>query len=932
VDNTASGDAVANSAAATTIAPEEPPSTSSSHQLCEAAPPNDDGHPRPDSGGSANDDGADAKDDRDETNNEDGDDDDDDDEDDDDDDDDDDERPTIEEQRKLLSLAAEHDRVDVIQALLRDCRDDDGSSSSSVYESLLAGCGGVVVIPRPDDDAAAAVGWVPPATSAFVPPPLHVAVAHGSVHAASCLLRMGADPSLRPRVVAVDAVAGEDGRSCRKYDGMSAWELAFGCPAALEDLDNGVDNGGEKYKEGEKAPAAGGGWFGFGAGKRGGPAAAPPAPSADGDYRTAAKTIGMEGTRRRARRPLNIPPARLDGIRNAFVAEALRAVGSDEVRRLAQLLDAGMDADAEVMPGKTLLGWAVDMDARGCRELLSSLSRSSGGDRGEETATEVGPQQTDGQTSDEVEEFASAATRQSPPPVQDGRLSGLSLGDVHMLVSENRNLVQPLTACRDDLAVETSICHSILSGDSTLSSRSLLELVRALKDQRARAEDSCAGWEAAWEEREDELDFFWEEVLDDGLREELGVILDRVQEEEGAPSLLGGIMPSSIINSPQQSKDDNAIMDEWRVAIENFIEVESRVNALRASIANLAEESAKCIAEIERHGMTGALSLTRSLKDEVKEWERKLRLARVGEGVCRRKIDIIKQRIDIEGNSLLAEEEDEETSLCSKEKTTTMMMPSPMIGEGGGGGGDDDGIIIEDYQLRAIVHVKQQQEGTGKFEPVNGGRSGSSSPIDIEQQQLPVVQEAMTNGSTTSPISAIRENSQYLDRAQYKDNISTVLVGENTEESVGDSNDIFVEEGADEKNNESYGNEEEDSGSSSVLQEPTNKDFAKVGDDDEYMDDLNPTPTRNNQASTKTTDGRASNEVSRKATAGIEPSEMIAKGMSTAIVLHSSSHSRFFSSQIWELLKRIVGLSTAPVTNRQNSNNNSESYPHIMTV
>ncbi len=421
------------------------------------------------------------------------------------------------------------------------------------------------------------------------------------------------------------------------------------------------------------------------------------------------------------------------------------------------------------------------------------------------------------------------------------------------------------------------------------------------------------------EEREDELDFFWEEVLDDGLREELGVILDRVQEEEVAPSLLGGIMPC-IINSPQQSKDDNAIMDEWHVAIENFIEVESRVNALRASIANLAEESAKCIAEIERHGMTGALSLTRSLKDEVKEWERKLRLARVGEGVCRRKIDIIKQRIDIEGNSLLAEEEDEDKSLRNDEKTTTMMMPSPMIGEGGGGGGDDDGIIIEDYQLRAIVHVKQQQEGNGKFEPVNGGRSGSSSPIDIEQQQLPVVHEAMTNGSTTSPPSAIRENSQYLDRAQYKDN------------SVGESNDIFVEEGADEKKNESHGNEEEDSGSSSVIQEPINKDFAKVGDDDEYMDDLNPTPTRNNQASTKTTDGRASNEVSRKATAGVEPSEVIAKGMSTAIVLHSSSHSRFFSSQIWELLKRIVGLSTAPVTNRQNSNNNSESYPHIMTV
>ena len=36
----------------------------------------------------------------------------------------------------------------------------------------------------------------------FVPPPLHAAVAHGSVNAASCLLRMGANPSIRPIVPA----------------------------------------------------------------------------------------------------------------------------------------------------------------------------------------------------------------------------------------------------------------------------------------------------------------------------------------------------------------------------------------------------------------------------------------------------------------------------------------------------------------------------------------------------------------------------------------------------------------------------------------------------------------------------------------------------------------------------------------------------------
>ena len=120
--------------------------------------------------------------------------------------DEDDERPTLEEQRSLLSLAAEHDGVDVIQELLRD---------ATLHETLLAGAHG--------SDSGGDDGTN-----------LHAAAAHGSTNTASCLLRMGPipafDPRCRPRTCpgaagrrggASSQLRMEEDRNYRKYHGMS---------------------------------------------------------------------------------------------------------------------------------------------------------------------------------------------------------------------------------------------------------------------------------------------------------------------------------------------------------------------------------------------------------------------------------------------------------------------------------------------------------------------------------------------------------------------------------------------------------------------------------------------------------------------------------------------------------------------------------------
>ena len=112
---------------------------------------------------------------------------------------------TFWEKQSLLVLAAEHDRVDILRGILSD---DDGDR------------------PRLMDSGI---------------PPLHLAIHFGSVNTTQTLLRMGADPSIRPNVALVKKQAKEapegqtvDIPKIERFDGVTAWELAFGNEAYQE--------------------------------------------------------------------------------------------------------------------------------------------------------------------------------------------------------------------------------------------------------------------------------------------------------------------------------------------------------------------------------------------------------------------------------------------------------------------------------------------------------------------------------------------------------------------------------------------------------------------------------------------------------------------------------------------------------------------------
>lgn len=542
-----------------------------------------------------------------------------------------DETPSLSERRSLLSLAAEHNRVDVIKELVSM------TASEADKRSLLQGVG----------------GHTQHTEGAFVPPPLHAAVAQGSVDAASCLLRMGADPSLRPLLPNTNTLeqspGSDEDRNYKKYHGRSAWELAFGALVKIEDGHESDEEDVEKTSKG---------WFGFGGNK-------------EVVERTEYASNGHVSYKQIS--GLNIPAAKIDGIQHAFTAEALRAIGSDEVYRLSQLLDAGMTPDIEVA-GKTLKKWSGEMDAAGCLALMMRSEPIEVDNRNEQNVSNI--------ENNHAAKHSNLGERNLEQTELDEQLASLSMQDIITLIIENENLIPALTSCRDDLAEETEMCRNILrdikgtGGKGGLTSRSLLDLVRSLKEDRVNLEELDKQWQEAWEEREDELDWFWEETISDELRVELAQsgVLDSVVEP-----LRVGIRPIPA----------DATLEELA---HRYHEAIDTVSTLRAFIASLAEDSARYKTEIESSGLEGALSLVRTLRGELKELQEKISQAQTGESNCRRKIALIQKRI---GHPV--KEED-----------------------------------LDDYQLNAIIAENPREHRN--YSPIHDSSSSSDDDISNESQ------------------------------------------------------------------------------------------------------------------------------------------------------------------------------------------------------
>ncbi|KAL3922382.1 MAG: hypothetical protein SGILL_002235 [Bacillariaceae sp.] len=474
------------------------------------------------------------------------------------------------EKQSLLILAAEHDRVDILKGILTEQdADKDRLMNSGI-------------------------------------PPLHLSITFGSVHATVALLRMGADPSVRPIVHDIlerQQEQPEDSKveipSIQRFDGASAWELAFGS---------------QSYQDAKKNKKS---WSLFG--------------TSDSTLDSANNHHASDNPSRPSGpviKPVDMPPSKREGVRHAFTAEALRSVGGDEVERLAQLLHSGMPATIDI-GGKDLYGWAVEMGALECEELLRPSEAAKYGE-GEEDNNSVMEQNGDSESnpSSTVSQEKRSSSFIIHRPTQE------TVPEMKNRLDELESLSMALSSCLDNLAEEVSVCHGLLlMGGGATALASHVKSLKTLKEQKL-------------------------EQLEEAQREcyELGREFTHLVDSAGdAGQAIARTPAHKLFNSSSLADGDFSVSSENGGEDENDIfrksllaqigASENKVRKLRASIADLSEENARDMHEVERRGLEGGINLVRGLREGIRDIDYHLGEARSTKTEYRAKISMIRARL-----------------------------------------------------------------------------------------------------------------------------------------------------------------------------------------------------------------------------------------------------------------------------------------------
>ena len=506
---------------------------------------------------------------------------------------------SLAEKQSLLSLAAEHDRVDILQAILTE----------DVRATLLA-----PPIHHHDHHI----------------PPLHLAVAYGSVHAVHCLLRMGANPSLRPQAPGHGTTATTTATTTTtttatspsldratihrmaRYEGRTAWELVFGTETTTASATTTTSS---------TTPS--------------------PSPSSSLSSfspsllrRTSSNAVDSTTTTTTTTTTtaaiVDLPPSKREGIRHAFTAEALRCIGSDDdAIRLQQLLQAGMPATIDI-GGKSLYDWAVEMSAPRCEELLRPTE-----------AAKYEPTPADQRPATPVSHTAPVVHR--PDRTE---LSGPSL--VHYLLNrldELDSLARALSISLDALAEEASVCNGLLlmgGGAAALAAH-----VRSLKATQERKRAALVRLEEAWENAQDELAYWVREGGPDASR-----IADTIrtappsssEQQQRRASLLASMEELTAAAKAGNLTEEQVNEQQDQLCRQITAQIaasEHKICKLRASIADLSEVWARDLAQVEARGLAGGVTLVRGLRDEIRDLEFAVAEVQSAEATCRMKIALI---------------------------------------------------------------------------------------------------------------------------------------------------------------------------------------------------------------------------------------------------------------------------------------------------
>jgi len=426
---------------------------------------------------------------------------------------------SVEEKHSLLALAAEHDRVDILQSIL--------SYSTSEERAVLI------------DPPQGKIG-----EQEIMPPPLHVAISFGSTNATACLLRMGANPAIRP--------------AHKKFQGRTAWELAFGASIVESKIDDG------------------------------------------------SKNLGID-----------MAPSKRQGILYAFTAEALRCIGGDEQHRLSQLLKSGMSVNIDIGSEKNLAEWCREMNAVKCLSLFEVSNEKKLLEREKKDRSS---------SSVKEEEVKSPVQKLAQPPPLVKRLSS-ELDEADFMqnrLEELDTLAIGLSTYLDNLAEEVSVCHGLLlmgNGASALASH-----VRSLNDQQDFFRRDLEGRNNRWASTEKEFVQFMRHY--NKTEEDL-------QLKDGSFFLLENNKDHSSSSKRIRRMSSNNDPIELKAQLSAS---ENNIRKLRASIADMSEESETAMKEVERRGLTGGIKLVRKLRDEIHQLEFQVSRVKSAEALSRSKL------------------------------------------------------------------------------------------------------------------------------------------------------------------------------------------------------------------------------------------------------------------------------------------------------
>lgn len=501
---------------------------------------------------------------------------------------------------KLIALAAEHDRVDILQDLLK--RSPDGVDHLNNTNPKAT-----------DGEEEGEETEYNNSTKAIFIPPLHVAIASGSVNASTYLLRVGADPSIRPQIVIpiiddneeeyTDEEEGdEDDSDVEYYEEEIEYEVEYEGEEGESEIDNEKLISLRKY------------------------------------HNLSAYELLHH---------CNLAGAKKMGIEHAFFAEALRCIGEDDISRLKCLLESGMKPRLEVedkgqdsnSSERGLLDWALDICPDGkCVYLLQHWGLPTLSAEFLETGIipNVGVQESEEKEEKKEEQLDKekeiGSTAQDPPTsgASTGHPTPAECDTIRRKLEESQSLALSLSSVLEDLMQETSMCQSLISGSSSSnSSGALVSHVKMMKALIAQKQVELEQYRGLYIGGENELKVI-EKMYNDELKLQ--------QRNRGARQNEQQLNALLDMNQNKSGRTVVITADTFKSLEGKLEESQTKVRTLRASLVDITEENGRVLAEVNKLGLSGAIRFARNLKEELDSVKHQVRRVKEQEIKCRSKI------------------------------------------------------------------------------------------------------------------------------------------------------------------------------------------------------------------------------------------------------------------------------------------------------